>query len=149
MLLRIFAQGFEIRLVLEAAGGSLVGDQMISIEKEYRETIQLAGYALGPSVGGGDTGDGGQQIDPVGRPAELNHLIRFSEVAGAEASQGKPKLVECGHDTSGVLFTRYNKQINVTGVARAPVEGKSKSANNQVLNAVRVEQLDKLSQILL
>ena len=60
----------------------------------------------------------------------------------------EPELDERGEHAPGVRFAGADEEIQIRSIAGKPMVGDSEAANDEVFNSVRVQQREKLSQVL-
>ena len=83
----------------------------------------------------------------MGGDSQLDDLAGLEKVAAMKPEFSEPEGAQGRQDPVGILFRRGDEDIKISGEAGSPVEGEAKGANNQILNAMGVEQPDKLAQV--
>ena len=90
---------------------------------------------------------GSHQIDPGGWPSQLYHPIRLQEILTHHPNAAKAKILESIHDSLRVFGCCPDEKVDVAGEPRMTVESYRVTTDDKEVNSVRVQQLDKLSQI--
>jgi hypothetical protein len=86
-------QRFEISQVLRPANGAFILNQSVSAENKNRNAIEFSSHLGCESFLTRHASDASQQIDSIGRTAELNHLFGFSEVRFLKGSIREAELI--------------------------------------------------------
>lgn len=130
-------------------GGSFVVDEVRTADEGNGKPVQRRSLAAREGLVSGHSADRRQQVDAVGRSTELDDLPRAGEIRGSKRQIRESEIPKSRHHSLGVGFRWTHQEIDVTGEPRTAMKGDRKTADDQVLNAVRIETFDKLSQILL
>lgn len=131
-------QRFEIREILRPSHRTFVSNQSVFAQHKYRNAVQIRGYFSCKRVVRGDTCDARQQIDSIGRAAELNHLLWVEEVSFVERLV-EAELSQKIEESNRVLVSRADKDIKVAGVTRTTMKRQAVRPDDDVLNAAGVE----------
>ena len=75
--------------------------------------------------------------DPVGQ----------EEVGFLKSKRGEAEVGQGGQDGFGVANGRADQQIDIAGIAGGPMKGQGVGADNQVFNAVGVEQCEQFFEV--
>lgn len=100
-----FAQFFRVALILCAASGMLVLNQRITSDELHKKPVQIAFLARGPGIVKTDSGNRGQNVNPVGLNAQLNYFIRGEKIFLCDTNGAEPKFAESLQKPFRVLLT--------------------------------------------
>jgi hypothetical protein len=132
-------QILEICQVLMTSGGSLGLLQVFEVDERDLYAIEVdlkPRFVAGLKIHGAE---GRQQVDPTGRVAKLNDLIRLVEISLGQPKAPKTELVEGTDDTRGVGGASFDPNVQILGVPGVPVEGNGVTTDDQVTNLIIVE----------
>ena len=107
------ANPLRIRQVLLPTGGQFVSHEQFLADDPDRQAVQVRCDFCFPRFREGNRRDGSQQINPVGRTAQLNDGIRFAEIVRFESR--KAKVIDGGGNERGVFRRGFNEKIIVLG----------------------------------
>ena len=140
-------QFLKIGQIFLSPSGSLVLYELIPAEKSYWLIIHQRLYTLLPSRIKVYSRDRGKNVDAVWRLAELQDSAAVEKIAFDDTQIPEPKRIEHCENTAHVLWRCANEEIDVTREPWMTVERDGVTADNNILNVVRVQQYDELSQI--
>jgi hypothetical protein len=94
---------------LGAAGCTLLLHEFLPTDEERRNSLQLVGHSRRPSLFERYASDTPNKVNAVRRLAELDDLVRTTEVFRLWFERSKTKIAEGGDNSSPVLLTRANE----------------------------------------
>jgi hypothetical protein len=133
--------------VLGAARSVLVAQKRRPADEVDGKAIQIAGGSVVPRLVETHASDGRHQVNAVWLVTELNHFSRAGQILGGYVEAAEPELRESPQHARCIFVTGANQEIDVRRVPRKSVPRDGQRANHQIFNFVRVQALDKLSQV--
>ena len=88
-----------------------------------------------------------QNFDPQRLDAHANDPAFFQEEMLPQFRRGEPELPDDGHHPGGVLRTDGYPEVHVPGVAVVAVVADGIAADEDVVNAVGIQQLQKVAKV--
>ena len=111
-------------------------------------SIELPRFLFRPRLFEGDACNGRHEIDPVRFEPELNHFAGNSQIVDGNTEAPHAEIGNGPQYECRVLRRRPNQKVDITRVPGKAVPGNGERADHQILSFVRVQALDKLSQVL-
>ena len=107
--------------------------------KEDRVVAEFSRRASGPCLIEVHAGNGCEEVDSIGRTAELYDPSWRGEIAQVQSEIAEAKITKDAQDALTVLARRAHEEVDVTRQARVSMERHSVPANDEVLNLPRVQ----------
>ena len=129
------AQSLEVGQILRAAHGTLVSNERVFTEDKNRKAVEFGRHARGKSLVGFHAADTCEQIDAIGRPAELNHISRLREIGSGKIDIGKTEFADECDNLLRVFRGGTDENVEIACITRPPVKGETVRADYYVINA--------------
>src|ERR1043166_985289 len=79
--------------------------------------------------------------------AQLNDPVRLEQITLGNPNAAESEVVEYSKKSVGVWRRHSDEKVDVTREARVTMKCHRVAANNEIVNVVRIQQFDELSQI--
>jgi hypothetical protein len=122
-----------------AAGRLLVQHELDETNEVYRMIIETSSDARSPCSLEVDAGDGGQNVDPIGRTTELNNLAGRDEVFASNAKVSEAEGSQRSEHSISIGSRRPHEEVYVAGEPWMAMVGDRMATDDDELNFVRVQ----------
>ena len=130
-----------------SACGFFVGFQMRQIDNGNFNSIQICTSSRCETFFELNARDTREQLDAHGRNAHPDDLSLFHKKVSGESRRLKAKFFQNTHESFGVIWMDADPHIQIGSGARISVKGDGISSDDQILNAVGVEQLQEFFEV--
>lgn len=146
--LAVSRQVFDVQQILWPSAGLLVRNEIGEADVVNGRRTKGSGHAMGPCVGERDTVDRGQQVDAVWRHTELHDPARRREVASREPETAETEVRQRAQQPLGVVWRRFDEDIDVLGKARPAVERHGVPAHHEGFNVPGLQAREQFFEVL-
>jgi hypothetical protein len=145
--LRGSRQLIEIGEILITPAGLLVRLEIAQGDEMHAHPVKVRGNTARVTIGEPHTVDAGLNLDPIRRHPYADHAIRLQKKVWLQLRQVKTKLPQRVHQPRGVLRMHRHPNVQIRCGSRGAMEGDRVTADDQVLNAVVVQQPQELFEV--
>ena len=143
----ILVQSLQIQQVLGPAARALRFPKGLEAEDMDGDAVIRSGDALCPCRRKIQTGDSHEDINAIGRHADLINQFRVLEVRGNNVRERRAKPAQGKHGSFCVVRRRVDPQVQVLGVPRLGIMDHRMRADHQILNALSVQYAEQIFEV--
>lgn len=141
------SKGLSIKAILGPAGSFFVANQVVNANDHHGLVTIGRRYSMLPSFMEFNAINDGDDVDSVGWETHLKNDARSGQVLKGQVQEGCPEFIESVPNLLGIIWIRFDPDIEIFGESGCAVNRKSITADDKEFSVRGVQCGKQISEV--